>query len=69
MITPLYLEINGLYGQQSDPIRVPFLPFELRDPKKERKCNRANVTIVKIYYIEVYLMGMITIIDCKCDDC
>ncbi|GBP86933.1 hypothetical protein EVAR_60915_1 [Eumeta japonica] len=26
-------------GQQSDPIRVPFFPFEVRNPKKEQKIN------------------------------
>ena len=33
MLPPDHLRVNGLDGQQSDPIRVSFFAFELQNPK------------------------------------
>lgn len=44
-----FVEINGLdrltNGKQSDPVRVPFLPFDVQNPKKYECVVYLNGTV------------------------
>ena len=58
LILPRDLDINGLERQtgrrQHDPIRIPFLPFEVRNPKNDDK-NYLHFLLVGGVFNAIYL--------------
>ena len=50
-------------GQQSDPIRIPFLTFEVRNPKKYISISSLvlSVVIILIFHVNLHLPKLISI--------